>query len=109
VDPAAGGGADAVHGDDAGVGEEAVEEEADDAADGVLGEEIEGVVDADPVLDLRRVVADGAGDDAEEDGGPEGDEAGGGGGGDEAGDRAGAETDGGVFSLETEIELKVRW
>lgn len=42
---------DTVEADDAAGGEEGVEEEADDAADAVLGEDVEGVVDADKELD----------------------------------------------------------
>lgn len=48
---AAGAGVDAVEADDGARGEEAVEDEADDAADAVLGEDVEGVVDADEELD----------------------------------------------------------
>jgi hypothetical protein len=58
VKPASGDGSiDTIHGDNSSLGEEAVEEETDDAANGVLSEEIERVVDAHPVLDLCAVVA----------------------------------------------------
>lgn len=95
----------AVQGDDFILGEETIEEEADDASNGVLSEKIEGVVDADPVLNFSGVVADCAGDDTEDDGCPDGDVARRGCGSDETSDRTGTETDGGVLSLETEIEL----
>ena len=48
---------DAIHGDNSSLGEQAIEEEADDAANRVLSEEIERVVDAHPVLDFGAVVA----------------------------------------------------
>lgn len=51
---AGGGGVDAVQGDDSAGGEEAIEDEADDAADAVLGEDVEGVVDADEEFDCER-------------------------------------------------------
>lgn len=48
---AAGADVDAVEADDFSGGKEGVEDEADDAADAVLGEDIEGVVDADEEFD----------------------------------------------------------
>ena len=44
-------GVDAVETDDAGGGEEAVEEETNHTSDAVLSEHVEGIVDADPELD----------------------------------------------------------
>jgi hypothetical protein len=47
VEPPAGNGSgDAVEGDDVRGGEEAVEDEADNATEGVLSEQIEGIIDA---------------------------------------------------------------
>ena len=52
-DPAAGGGAgvDPVQAEDGVVAKQGVEEESDDSCDAVFGEDIHGVVDADPVFD----------------------------------------------------------
>ena len=53
VDPAAvdDAGVDAVEADDVVCGEKGVGEEAEHAGDAVLGEDVEGIVDADPVFD----------------------------------------------------------
>ena len=55
VEPAAGHGAHAVKRDEVLVGEEAVEEESDDAAHGMLSTQIECVVDAQVELDCGKV------------------------------------------------------
>lgn len=58
VEPASGDSrVDTIHGDNSSLGEQAVEEETDDAANRVLSEEIERVVDAQPVFDFCAVVA----------------------------------------------------
>jgi hypothetical protein len=101
VEPAAGddAGVDAVEANDVVGGEEGVEDEPDDAGDAVLGEHIHAVVNADPELDFSGVIADYAGDDAEDDGRPRGNETGGGGGGYETGDTAGTPAYHGPWSL----------
>ena len=94
-----------IHGDDFSSCKEAVEEETDDAANRVLREEIERIVDAYPVLDLCAVVAHCAGDDAEDDRCPDRDVPRRRGRSDETSDRTGTETDSRVLPLQTEIEL----
>lgn len=71
----------------------------------MLSEEIERVVDADPVLDLCAVVADCTRDNTEDDRGPNRDISRRRSRSDETSDRSRTETDGGVLSLDTEIEL----
>jgi hypothetical protein len=58
---------DTIQGDNSLLGEQAVEEETDDATNRVLSEEIERVVDAQPVLDLCAVVAHCTSDNTEDD------------------------------------------
>lgn len=98
------GGVDFVQGDDVVGGEDAVEEETDDTCDTVLTEQVESVVDADPVLDLGSIIAADAGNDAQDDAGPRWDHAGAWGSSDETGDGSGTEADHGVLAVMPEIE-----
>ncbi|KAL2020697.1 hypothetical protein VTK56DRAFT_7997 [Thermocarpiscus australiensis] len=80
VEPAGGapegdGGGDAVQAGDVGGGEEGGADVADQAADGVHGEDVEGVVDAEEELELGGVVGEARAEDAGGDGGPGGEEA----------------------------------
>ena len=70
VEPAARDGGRAVERGYVVCGEEAGHEVADYAADAVDGEDVEGVVDLDQVLELGGEVAGDGADDAEDDGGP---------------------------------------
>ena len=85
-------------------GEEGGEDVADQTADGVLGEDIERVVDAQHELQLRGVVCACCANDAVDDGGPGGHEARAGCDGYKACYDAGAEAHGGPFALEAVVE-----
>lgn len=60
-------GIDAVEADDVLSAEDAIEEEAPDAGDTVLGEDVHAVVDLDPVLDLGREIGNNASGNAQGD------------------------------------------
>lgn len=85
-------------------GEEGGEDVADEPADGVFGEDVERVVDAEEEFELRGVVGACGSDDAVDDGCPGWDEPGARSDGDETGDDAGAEADGGPLAFETVVE-----
>ena len=104
VEPAAGDLGEAVEVGYVVRGEEGGQDVADQAADGVLGEDVEGVVDAEDELELGGVVGSCCSDDTVDDCGPGWNESGAGGDGNETGDHARAEADCGPFALEAVIE-----
>lgn len=84
---------DAIQADDVVGGEESVENKTDDATDGVFGEHIESIINAEVELDLGAKVAGNASNDTKQNTGPGSDDTGSGSGGDEARDGAGAPAD----------------
>lgn len=126
IEPASrNGGVDTVEGDDSALSEETVEQETDDSTHGVLSEQIEGIVNTNPVLDCgdRRMssqldgrlrearrtlgaeIAHGSGDDTKDDTGPDWNVSRRRCGCDETSDGARAKTNHGELLLETVIEL----
>lgn len=96
--------ADTVEANDVGCGKDTVEEETDHAGDTVLGEDIHGIVNLDPVLDLGGEIADDSRRDTEHDGCPERDETRGRGGSDESGNGTRAPADHGPLASEAPVE-----
>jgi len=84
-------------------GEEAGEDVADETADGVHGEDIEGIVNAEEELELGGIVGAGGSNNTVDNCGPGGHETGTGGDGYETGDDTGAESHGGPFAFETVV------
>ena len=84
--------------------EEGSEDVADEAADGVLGENVQRIVDAQDELEFGGVIGAGGTHDAVDDCRPGGHEAGSRGDGDQAGHHAGAEAHGGPLALEAVVE-----
>lgn len=85
-------------------GEESSQNVSNETANTVNSENVERIVRAEEVLELRGVVAEGASNNTKDDGGPSRNETGTGSNGDEASDDAGAETDGGPLLLKTVID-----
>jgi hypothetical protein len=85
-------------------GEESREDVADETTDGMLGEDVESIVDAEDELELGGVVGTGGSDDTVDDSGPCGNETGSRSDGYKTGDDSGAEPDSGPFALKTVIE-----
>lgn len=97
-------GVDAVEANNLAGGEEGVEDETDHAADTVLSEHIEGVVDAEEELDLGGKIAGDTGNDTENDGCPGVDETGSGSSSNETGDGTRAPADHGPLAGQAVIE-----
>ncbi|KAI3483149.1 hypothetical protein L1887_53929 [Cichorium endivia] len=84
--------------------EDAGEQRADVASEGVDGEDVHHIVDAHGALEHGGKVGHGGGDDADEHRGGQTDKAGSRGDGDQTGNRTGAESDDGPLALQTEVE-----
>lgn len=95
---------DAIQADDVVGGEEGVENKTDDTTDGVFGEHIESIINAEVELDLGAKVAGNASNDTKQNTGPGSDDTGSGSGGDEARDGAGAPADERPLLGKAEIE-----
>jgi hypothetical protein len=104
VDPAAGDLREAVQMSYVICGEEGSQDVADETTDGVLGEDIKSVVDAEHELELGGVVGTCCSDDSVDDCSPGGNESGPGSDGNETGDDARTEADGRPLALKTIIE-----
>ena len=104
VDPAAGVFGVAIVADDVVCSKDGVEEEAEDAGDAVLGEDVQGVVDLEPDFEDGGEVADASREDAEDDGGPEGDDSRCWSCSNESGNDTRAEADGGPVVCAVEVE-----